>query len=351
MTDEEKKRRQKKIQSVRTLASNIHKLRNQVTKDLKSDKEKVRLTALAVAIIDKTSERVGNEESAKDGHVGVTGFQNKHVEVEGDTVKLKYTGKSGVEHEKQFTDKLMAKLLKECKGRCDSKDAALLTTSDGFKIKSDKVNRYLRDFDITAKDLRGYSANKLVTQSLTNAQISKDEDERKKKFSEVLKSVAEKVGHQKATLKTHYLLPKIETEYVKKGKVINLKEASTKAIQYRDLSSRRNIYASETYNAPEGASKEAQKALDWKEKYGDEVKGGTAVGWTRANQLAKKENLSKETVERMYKFFQRHEKNKSIDPKFKNEPWKDAGYVAWLIWGGDAGKSWAEKMWKKFNPS
>jgi len=240
MTDEEKQRRQKKIKSVRSLASNIHKLRNQVTKDLKSDKEKVRLTALAIAIIDKTSERVGNEASAKDGHVGVTGFQNKHIEVEGDTVKLTYTGKSGVDHEKQFTDKLMAKLLKECKGRCDSKDSALLTTSEGFKIKSDKVNRYLKDFDITAKDLRGYSANKLVTTSLSSGNISKDEEERKKKFSEVLKSVAERVGHQKATLKTHYLLPKIETEYIKKGKIINLKEASVKVINYRDLKSRRS---------------------------------------------------------------------------------------------------------------
>ena len=32
---------------------------------------------------------------------------------------------------------------------------------------------------------------------------------------------------------------------------------------------------------------------------------------------------------------------KSIDPKHKNEPWKDNGYVSWLLWGGDSAYKWA----------
>jgi len=96
---------------------------------------------------------------------------------------------------------------------------------------------------------------------------------------------------------------------------------------------------------PVGASKEAKRALKWKDEHGKEVKGGTAVGWARANQLSKREKLSPETVKRMYKFFHRHEKNKAINSEYRNEPWRDNGYVAWLIWGGDAGRSWAEKLW------
>jgi hypothetical protein len=113
-------------------------------------------------------------------------------------------------------------------------------------------------------------------------------------------------------------------------------------------SSMRFMLSSETYIAPEGAANAAKKALKWKEEHGDSVQGGTAVGWTRANQLANKKALSRETVKRMYKFFQRHQKNKAINPEFKGEPWRDAGYVAWCLWGGDAGKSWAEMMWNKF---
>jgi hypothetical protein len=104
--------------------------------------------------------------------------------------------------------------------------------------------------------------------------------------------------------------------------------------------------AEETYNDyPAAASANAKKAIDWKEKYGrEEVTAGTAVGWARAHQLANKENLSADTVARM-SAFNRHRKNSKISPEHKAEPWKDNGYVAWLIWGGDEGVDWAiDKM-------
>ena len=94
---------------------------------------------------------------------------------------------------------------------------------------------------------------------------------------------------------------------------------------------------------PKAASKNAKKAIDWKEKYGrDEVTAGTEVGWQRAHQLAKGEALSRDVVSRMAQF-NRHRKNSSIAPEHKDEPWKDNGYVAWLIWGGDEGVDWAMK--------
>ena len=41
--------------------------------------------------------------------------------------------------------------------------------------------------------------------------------------------------------------------------------------------------------------------------------------------------------------FARHRSNSAIDPQYKSEPWKDRGYVAWLIWGGTSGVNWAIK--------
>lgn len=94
---------------------------------------------------------------------------------------------------------------------------------------------------------------------------------------------------------------------------------------------------------PKAASANAKKALEWRDKYGrDEVDAGTPVGWQRANQLAKGEALSKDVVSRMAQF-NRHRKNSKIAPEFKDTPWKDRGYVAWLIWGGDEGVDWAMK--------
>jgi hypothetical protein len=120
----------------------------------------------------------------------------------------------------------------------------------------------------------------------------------------------------------------------------------------KDLKESMIFEEEETYNDyPAAASKNAQMAIDWKEKYGrDEVEAGTAVGWARAHQLAKGENLSADTVKRMASF-NRHRKNSTIDPELKDTPWKDKGYVSWLIWGGDEGVDWALEKSKEIEES
>jgi hypothetical protein len=91
----------------------------------------------------------------------------------------------------------------------------------------------------------------------------------------------------------------------------------------------------ETYNDyPKAASANAKRAIELKEKY--DLKCGTQVGWVRASQLAKGENISRETIARM-SAFQRHKKNSAGDPK------EDCGALMWLAWGGDEGVEWASR--------
>ena len=92
----------------------------------------------------------------------------------------------------------------------------------------------------------------------------------------------------------------------------------------------------------------ARLVLKWKEQYPEEVTAMTPVGWKRARQLANKEKLSIETIKRMASFI-RHQKNKEINPIYKDTPWKDNGYVAWLGWGGDEGIEWAINKIKIIN--
>jgi len=104
-----------------------------------------------------------------------------------------------------------------------------------------------------------------------------------------------------------------------------------------------------TYNDyPQSATNNAKKVLRWREEHGDEVKGMTRVGWTRANQLARKQKISRDTIARMASF-KRHEKNAEINPDFKSTPWKDKGYVAWLGWGGTSGINWAINKLKQID--
>ena len=99
---------------------------------------------------------------------------------------------------------------------------------------------------------------------------------------------------------------------------------------------------------PKAASENAQKVLDWRNRYGrDEVQGMTRVGWRRANQLAKGQKITRQTIARMAAF-NRHRKNAKIDPDLRGTPWKDKGYVAWLGWGGSEGVDWAIRKMKQF---
>ena len=106
----------------------------------------------------------------------------------------------------------------------------------------------------------------------------------------------------------------------------------------------------ESYNDyPESASNNAKKVLRWRDEHGrDEVKGMTAIGWRRASTLARRGNITRETIARMASF-KRHEKNAEIDPKYKATPWKDKGYVSWLGWGGTSGINWAIRKLKQID--
>jgi hypothetical protein len=99
------------------------------------------------------------------------------------------------------------------------------------------------------------------------------------------------------------------------------------------------VSKAEGYSPPAGARSAARRALKFKED-GKATGAGTAVGWTRAGQLARGETISLSTVKRMYSYFSRHEVDK------KGKDWGNSanpsnGYIMWLAWGGDAGYSWS----------
>ncbi|MDC3249529.1 phage portal protein [bacterium] len=125
-------------------------------------------------------------------------------------------------------------------------------------------------------------------------------------------------------------------------------EDSKKKNPISNIEVKDSIELKASYNDyPQSASNNAKRMIDWREKYGrDEVRGGTSVGWQRASSLSKRESLSESTVARMAQF-NRHRENATIDPKFKDTPWKDNGYVAWNLWGGTSGVNWAIKKIKQ----
>lgn len=209
-----------KRDSIYNLRDNINRLKIQVRKDLNSSDEKSKITALVVRIMMNTSERVGNEDSAENGRFGISQLKNTHVYLRDNKIFLIYIGKSGVKHSKCFSDKPCFDILKRLKK--NNKDF-LFITSDGFRIKPDRVNRYLNNFGAKSKDIRGYNANNMMIKELCKYGKVKEQKERIKIFNLCLKKIAEKIGHGAITLRTHYLLPEIETNFYSMGSTGKIK--------------------------------------------------------------------------------------------------------------------------------
>ena len=100
----------------------------------------------------------------------------------------------------------------------------------------------------------------------------------------------------------------------------------------------------DSYNDyPEAAKENAKIALRWADENGW-GECGTDVGKQRANQLAKGESISRETIARMAAF-ERHRQNSD------KELGDGCGRLMWLAWGGDEGISWAQRKLKQIDKS
>lgn len=91
---------------------------------------------------------------------------------------------------------------------------------------------------------------------------------------------------------------------------------------------------------PAAVARNAAHGLELRAKF---HRGGTDVGVARAEQLRDRRAVSDEDITAISAYFKRHR----VDQQAKAHDWGDesdpsAGYIAWLLWGGDEGEAWAD---------
>ena len=111
--------------------------------------------------------------------------------------------------------------------------------------------------------------------------------------------------------------------------------------KHSDISDK-NLEEFESYNDyPESASNNAKRALKWVDENGW-GSCGEATGKKRANQLAKKQKISRDTIARMASF-KRHQQHKDV-------PYSEGcGGLMWDAWGGTSGIEWAIRKLKQID--
>jgi len=123
---------------------------------------------------------------------------------------------------------------------------------------------------------------------------------------------------------------------------LNDDEVEVLLSQIKSLILEQNRVEMESYNDyPESASNNAKRALEWADKngWGD---CGEATGKQRANSLAKREKITRDTIARMASF-KRHQQHKDV-------PYSEGCRgLMWDSWGGTSGVEWAINKLKEID--
>jgi capsid protein len=104
-------------------------------------------------------------------------------------------------------------------------------------------------------------------------------------------------------------------------------------------------FAEDSYVPNDRMAANASRALEVRASKPPSQRGMTAVGIARARDIQNRKALSPETVRRMKAYFDRHE----IDKKGSTWSDKGKGWQAWMGWGGDEGRTWANAIVEKLN--
>lgn len=98
---------------------------------------------------------------------------------------------------------------------------------------------------------------------------------------------------------------------------------------------------------PKGVAEEAQRGLDWRAEHG---RGGTDIGVATARTLVGEQRVSPQKARHISAYFPRHEVDKQGQGWSPGEDgFPSNGRIAWALWGGDAGRTWAEKLVEQMN--
>jgi hypothetical protein len=101
-------------------------------------------------------------------------------------------------------------------------------------------------------------------------------------------------------------------------------------------------YAQESYNDyPDSVSNNAKRGIELNEAVNN--KCATQVGKVRAQQLANKEKISIDTIQRMYSYLSRAE------VYYNENDTKACGTISYLLWGGKSGLSWSKNKLKELD--
>ncbi|MDX3904271.1 MAG: DNA topoisomerase IB [Pigmentiphaga sp.] len=177
-----------------------------------------KVLATVVRLLETTLVRVGNRAYARQNRsFGLTTLTCRHASTSGTRIRLRFRGKSGVEHDVTISDRRVARVMRQCMEIPGQTLFHYLDeTGQPHGIDSAAVNAYLREAgggDFTAKHYRTWAGSVMALESLRTMPHT-GVHEARKIVAEVVREVAQRLGNTPAVCRTCYIHPAIVEAYL-----------------------------------------------------------------------------------------------------------------------------------------
>ncbi len=212
-SDWERRRTQRKQKHLTALAASLPRVRRRIRQDLEADAGSKELAlAIGVALIDRTSMRVGRERYlAERGTRGAGTLMTRDVTVKGSEVRLSFPAKSGKQSTYVIPDAELAAAIKRIKTIPGKRLLMFINGAGGPRpIRTDEINVYLKEITgvpVSAKDFRTLHASALAGEALAALEPAMSETGRKRQVAEVIKRVAAFLQNTPAICRKSYVAP------------------------------------------------------------------------------------------------------------------------------------------------
>jgi DNA topoisomerase-1 len=200
---------------------------------------KRKVLAAVVRLLELSLIRVGNDEYARsNGSYGLTTMHNRHVALNGSSIRFKFRGKSGMIHEIDIGDRRLARIVGRCRDLPGQELFGYLDEEGKPQdVGSGDVNDYLREItgqDFTAKDFRTWAGTVLVALALQELEPFGSQTQAKKNIVQAIEKVAQRLGNTPTVCRKCYVHPAVIESYLD-GSMIDALERRTKAELDRSL--------------------------------------------------------------------------------------------------------------------
>ena len=201
-----------KYERLVTFARALPAIRRQVDRDLaRPGLPREKVLAAVVRLLELTLICVGNDEYRRlNRSFGLTTLHDRHATVSGTSIRFRFKGKSGRQHEVGLRDRRLATVIQRCQD-LPGQDLFQYEGEDGepVDIASDDVNAYLQSIapDVTAKDFRTWAGTVLAYRALRALDEPETATEAKQNVVSAIRDTADQLGNTAAVCRRSYVHP------------------------------------------------------------------------------------------------------------------------------------------------